>query len=268
MLILCVVAIIASISFLIFNDRSFYSMQKLIPFNITSDSRVDKINTLASIIGVTALFLILYLTRPNKLYGIRIFLIKNINPYIALPLFVIILISIFSFGNINNSNFWLDESGQIWISLGLNHFSPPFSEPGGFKDVFVNNIKYNMDPGGFTYLLYFWLKFGESPALVFNPITYPIYYDCKFLPDKFKKDFTDRLATFPEKLRNAGAGETFIDYINDKFIPISNHLHSGEFNQIAMNEFVTITEKLDEIRKEKFNTVFTNFNNVSALLKN
>lgn len=72
---------------------------------------------------------------------------------IAILPFVIFLI--FKY-NIFSMNF--DESGQYWMSLGQNHFSAFNTPEKGLSDVIKNNISHNLDPGGFTVLLHFWLK--------------------------------------------------------------------------------------------------------------
>jgi hypothetical protein len=77
--------------------------------------------------------------------------------------------------NLFNDYFWLDESGQIWMALGQNHFSSPNSQIQGLRSVLENNAKYNLDPGGYTFLLRFWIElFGvAAPALrVFPYICY------------------------------------------------------------------------------------------------
>ena len=60
--------------------------------------------------------------------------------------------------NITNSNFWLDEAGQFWMSMGLNHFSKPLSNPKGFLEIHNANLYGNLDPGGFTQLLRAWIE--------------------------------------------------------------------------------------------------------------
>ena len=57
---------------------------------------------------------------------------------------------------------WFDEAGQFWISKGLNHYSDPLQTPQGVSDVIENNINYNLDPGGFSILLYIWTKASNS----------------------------------------------------------------------------------------------------------
>ena len=58
---------------------------------------------------------------------------------------------------LSNPWLWFDEAGQFWISKGLNHYSPPNSEPQGLWKVIFYNRLANMDPGGFSVLLHFWL---------------------------------------------------------------------------------------------------------------
>lgn len=66
--------------------------------------------------------------------------------------------------NLPDPNFWFDESGQFWMAKGLNHFSPPLSEDGSLYQVMLSNRQYNLDPGGFTLLLHFWLQCGSDPV--------------------------------------------------------------------------------------------------------
>lgn len=71
---------------------------------------------------------------------------------------------IFAFAdeNINYPSFWYDESGQFWIAKGLNHFSQTFSESAGINEVLKNNIKFNLDPGGFSVILHFWTMISNN----------------------------------------------------------------------------------------------------------
>jgi len=85
---------------------------------------------------------------------------------IALLFFLSILIIIAAYGNINNPNFWFDESGQIWMSCGLNHFSPINSNFGSYNDILKSNNSHNLDPGGFTFLLAILLKVTTIPILI------------------------------------------------------------------------------------------------------
>ena len=58
--------------------------------------------------------------------------------------------------------FDMDEAGQFWMAKGLNHDSAPYSSFGTLQDALKNNRYYNMDPGGFTALLYFWSKISND----------------------------------------------------------------------------------------------------------
>jgi hypothetical protein len=80
---------------------------------------------------------------------------------LVLGLLIILTFALF-LKNLNSPNLWFDESGQFWMSLGLNHYSPPNSTHGGFWDIIDNNNKYNMDPGGFTLLLRPWIEISAN----------------------------------------------------------------------------------------------------------
>ena len=76
--------------------------------------------------------------------------------------FSLILLIGFIFFNLLNPFLWFDEAGQFFISLGLNHYSEPNSLPGTFNEVLLNNNKFNLDPGGFSILLFLWLKISTN----------------------------------------------------------------------------------------------------------
>ena len=57
---------------------------------------------------------------------------------------------------------WFDESGQFFLGMGLNHYDEPFSARGGLHDVLVNNRAFNLDPGGFSFLVYGWTFLSTS----------------------------------------------------------------------------------------------------------
>ncbi len=65
-----------------------------------------------------------------------------------------------------NSNYWYDETGQYFISCGLNHYSPPLSPGHGIMEVINNNRYYNLDPGGFSVILYYWIKIKNAPIFL------------------------------------------------------------------------------------------------------
>jgi hypothetical protein len=55
-----------------------------------------------------------------------------------------------------NPYLWFDEAGQFFISLGIDHWAPPFTRPGGWHSVMDRNNRYLFDPIGFTFLLRLW----------------------------------------------------------------------------------------------------------------
>lgn len=63
-----------------------------------------------------------------------------------------------------STGFWYDESVQYWISRGLDPMAPPLQPPGGIADVIKHNGLANLDPGGLSVLLHYWLKVDRSPA--------------------------------------------------------------------------------------------------------
>lgn len=83
--------------------------------------------------------------------------------------------------------FWYDEAGQVWIAKGLNHYSDALSQEGGLMDVVRNNRNYNMDPGGFSILLWFWVKISSNVLFIrFVPFIF-FLVACYFIYRYFKK---------------------------------------------------------------------------------
>lgn len=79
--------------------------------------------------------------------------------------------------NLNSPNFWFDESGQFWLALGQNHFSPANTAEQSIKDVWINSKSFNLDPGGFTLLLrglIYTLQNTTPPILRFLPLLFSI----------------------------------------------------------------------------------------------
>lgn len=82
--------------------------------------------------------------------------LRNIYFYVTIYLIIYIFYALLS------PYFWFDEAGQIYMSLGLNHFSSPNSTFGSIGDVILNNNKFNLDPGGFSLILFLWLKLSTN----------------------------------------------------------------------------------------------------------
>jgi len=72
-------------------------------------------------------------------------------------------LAIFAARHIGSTGFWFDESVQFWMSLGEHPFAPPFSRPGRLADAIWSNGQHNLDPGGFTVLLRWWIRAGTAP---------------------------------------------------------------------------------------------------------
>jgi len=80
---------------------------------------------------------------------------------------VILIWGIFSsFGMAGRSlNFWFDESGQLLLALGQNHFSPASTPIGSVLDSWEQSKTMNADPGGFTLIVRFVAEaFGTAPG--------------------------------------------------------------------------------------------------------
>ena len=110
--------------------------------------------------------------------------------------------------------------------------------------------------------------FKGSRTLFFSPIDYPTYYDSKFLPDKFKKIFAQRLSTFQLELEKTGVSEYVNKDIINKLETVYKRSISSSFNYGEMFKCKEITDKLDNIRKEKFSKIFTYYNSSNDFIDN
>lgn len=109
---------------------------------------------------------------------------------------------------------------------------------------------------------------GDFRPLIFSPIENPSYYDSKYLPDKYKQAFKNRLENFHIELEYLKCTESTISDIVSKFKNIYNRSVSEEFNYSHMVKCVEITKKLDLIRNEKTQDIFPYFTDIEDLLKN
>lgn len=97
----------------------------------------------------------------NKINQIKRYKIENLIFYFIL-FGAYVLLFYLAAQNLSYNFFWFDESGQFFISQGLNHDSVPYSMRGDINDVINSNAHYNMDPGGYTLLLYFWTGISDN----------------------------------------------------------------------------------------------------------
>jgi hypothetical protein len=93
------------------------------------------------------------LQAQRRSFGIGVILL-------CIPL--VVALCSFAFPHLLRTAFWYDESMQFWMSLGADDFGPPFSAPGTLRDVIRQNAASNLDPGGFSILLHFWLQIGKG----------------------------------------------------------------------------------------------------------
>lgn len=92
-----------------------------------------------------------------------------ISIFLVVALFATVLCSVVVLGShqITHSSFWFDEAGQIWLALGLHHFSPPNSSFGGLREIWQQSSAMSLDPGGFSFLLRGWMElFGKSATSI------------------------------------------------------------------------------------------------------
>jgi hypothetical protein len=71
-------------------------------------------------------------------------------------------LGVFASWHLSRTAFWYDESMQFWMSLGGDAFGPPWSPPGSFRDVIHQNAVTNLDPGGFTVIMWLCLKLATG----------------------------------------------------------------------------------------------------------
>src|SRR5579871_5397376 len=71
---------------------------------------------------------------------------------------------LFALHSLDNIGVWFDEAVQFWMSRGADPFGAPFTRPGRLIDAVHLNGRDNLDPGGFTLLLHWWLHGGTDPV--------------------------------------------------------------------------------------------------------
>ncbi|MCM1222422.1 MAG: hypothetical protein NC548_48935 [Lachnospiraceae bacterium] len=86
---------------------------------------------------------------------------KDIFFYSVLACAYLLLLALVA-RNLSLENFWYDESGQFFISKGLNHWSRACSPEGDLAEVLYNNAHYNQDPGGYSILLHYWSMVSDN----------------------------------------------------------------------------------------------------------
>lgn len=102
--------------------------------------------------------------------------------------------------------------------------------------------------------------------IFFSPIDYPTHYDSVYLPTRYKNKFKNRLDSFDKELRKTGISKYVLDDIMNKLKIVHERSISKSFNLQQMEECKKITDKLDIIRKEKFEDVFPYFNSSKDLI--
>ncbi|GEM_PF-1586876 len=102
--------------------------------------------------------------------------LKHLDHIVGLALLVMLACSLLVLGHhyLGHESFWFDEAGQIWLALGLHHYSSPLAPWGGFVEIWRQSMEMSTDPGGFSFLLRGWIAlFGTAaPALRFFPYAF------------------------------------------------------------------------------------------------
>ncbi len=94
---------------------------------------------------------------------------------------------------LTNPQLTFDEGGQFWLSKGLYHFSPLHASFGTLTDLAHYNRSWNMDPLGFSFLGFVWLKVSHAIIwirilpLIFSSIAIFYVYKTLILLDIDKK---------------------------------------------------------------------------------
>ena len=108
--------------------------------------------------------------------------------------------------------------------------------------------------------------FLGSRNVFFSPIDYPTHYDSVYLPTRYKNKFKNRLDNFHKELEKTGITKEVLDDLMNKLKIVYERSISKTFNLDKMKKCKDITDKLDIIRKEKFEDVLTYFDSTKDLI--
>lgn len=68
----------------------------------------------------------------------------------AIALTIAAALAVAAWHNVGNQDLWFDEAGQVWMAMGLGHWSDPLMPRGTLAAAMESNAKLNLDPGGYT----------------------------------------------------------------------------------------------------------------------
>tara|TARA_B100000902_G_scaffold398251_1_gene464393 strand:- start:2899 stop:4215 length:1317 start_codon:yes stop_codon:yes gene_type:complete len=105
-------------------------------------------------------------------------------------------------------------------------------------------------------------------TMAFSPITQPNYYNCQHLPNWAKNKFKLRLAGFRDELEKIDVSSEVCDMIMRDLQNAYDRAIETPFNLEQMKVLKSSTEKLDVIRKERFEDVFYYYDGIDSLLRN
>ena len=179
----------------------------------------------------------------------------------------------------------VDGVGEIgeYVRKGYNH-NEFISNIKSFlsSDVGYHEFGYMVTYGSLNYLHLFdmlleFIREGiidttihpKQITMTFVPITQPSYYNCQFLPKWVKDKFKNRLESFQNELRQFDCDEYFINQMMEQLNNVYKRSISIEFNLDEMKKLKSFTDKLDVLRNEKFEDVFSElYGNINNLLVN
>lgn len=142
---------------------------------------------------------------------------------IGLKASTLIIIFATLFYRLLNPYLWLDESVQFWVSQGLSPFAAPNSYRNGVGMVLEQNRLNNLDPGGFSLILHYWVSMSTD------------YRWLRFLPTIF---FFGGLLTFFKLLKKLQVGDFWIYFTAIIFVfGPSVSLKSSEVRAYSMEFF-------------------------------
>ncbi len=72
--------------------------------------------------------------------------------------FLILSLLLLGLNNLGTQDIWYDEAQQFWMSIGGNGHAKPNTPVAGLPEVIYQNQVANMDPGGYTLIMHFWMQ--------------------------------------------------------------------------------------------------------------
>lgn len=97
---------------------------------------------------------------------------------------------------------------------------------------------------------------GRTALFEFSPVTEPSYYCATIVPENHKNDFLNKLNKFGFELSELNVNEHLKQDIINKLNTVYDFITSKDHDKIEYENFLMITEKLDQIRDEDHKEVY------------